>query len=100
VPDKDVTSVSNWFHNNKNAILRDETEYIEHSGDLFSVVPKPRTPLRRLLDWSSRFRRAKFWRKPPKLQDENIHYASDQRIDFFVHTINTGLGLFMLIVPL
>ncbi|KAF2470794.1 uncharacterized protein BDR25DRAFT_369291 [Lindgomyces ingoldianus] len=100
VPEKDISSISNWFHNYENAIHPPETSYIHSHGDLFAVVPKNKTPLRRLLEQSSHFRLWKLWKKAPKIQDENIHYTSDQRIDFFVGMINTTLGLIMLIVPL
>jgi hypothetical protein len=100
VAQKDIASVSNWFYNHNNAIHPAETEYINSYEDLFSIVPKFKTPLRRLLETSSRFRLARLWRKAPKLPDENIHYSSGQRIEIFVNVINTTLGMIMLVVPL
>jgi hypothetical protein len=100
VAQKDIASVSNWFYNHNNAIHPAETEYINSYEDLFSIVPKFKTPLRRLLETSSRFRLARLWRKAPKLPDENIHYSSDQRIEIFVNVINTTLRMIMLVVPL
>jgi hypothetical protein len=64
------------------------------------MVPKNKTPLRCLLERSSHFRLARLWRKAPKIAGENIHYASDQRIEFFVNVIMTFMGLIMLILPL
>jgi hypothetical protein len=64
------------------------------------MVPKNKTPLRRLLETSSHFRLASLWRKPSKIQDDNIHYSSDQRIDLFVNVIMTSMGMIMLILPL
>lgn len=101
VQDKDATSISNWFHNHQHAILTDETEYINHISDLFSMVPKTKAPLRRLLERSSRFRMARMWRRIfPDNDDENVHYASDQHIDRFVTVVITAIGLTMLIAPL
>lgn len=101
VQDKDVASISNWFHNHQHAILTDETEYINHTSDLFSMVPKTKAPLRRLLERSSHFRLARVWRRTlPENDDENVRYASDQRIDHFVALIITAIGLTMLIAPL
>ncbi|KAF1850419.1 uncharacterized protein K460DRAFT_327258 [Cucurbitaria berberidis CBS 394.84] len=64
---KDINSVSNWFHNHKNAIHPDEAAYINSRHDLFSVVSRNKTPLRRLLEVSPRFRLARLWRKPSSL---------------------------------
>lgn len=100
VASKDMNSVSNWFHNHKNAIHPAETAYINEQRDLFSMVPKNKSPLRRLLETSSHFRLAWLWRKAPKIEDENIHYASDQRIEFFVNVVITLMGMVMLILPL
>lgn len=62
------------------------------------MVPKLSSSLRQLL------KRSPFLRlllgKKPHIIDENIHYLSDQRIDFFIAMIMTTLGLAMLIAPL
>ena len=34
------------------------------------------------------------------MEDKNVHYTSDQRIDVFVNTIIVMVGLIMFIVPL
>lgn len=100
VAKKDRTSLANWFSNNPDAILADETEFINHPQDLFAIVPKVETPLRRALERSSRFRLFRLWKTPPPIDDSNIHYTSDQRIDMFVNMIIAMVGLIMLIVPL
>ena len=100
VPSKDATSISNWFYNHRNAILAEETDYVNHSKDLFAMVPKSKTPLRKFLERSSHFRLLRLWRKKSVVEDENIHYISDQRINLFVALVITILGLAMLIVPL
>lgn len=42
----------------------------------------------------------RLWKTPPPIEDSNIHYTSDQRIDMFVNLIIALVGLVMLIVPL
>lgn len=63
VAKKNITSVSTWHYNNQNAILDKEVAYIEHSNDLFSMVPKIKSSLRAFLERSRRFRLLSFWRK-------------------------------------
>lgn len=104
MPEKDIRSLDNWFYNNGNAILAEETEYIRYPSDLFSLVPRIKSPLRLLLERSSRFRFLKWWQQKtvehPAGGDENVHYSSDEKIDRFVATVIMGLGLIMLIAPL
>lgn len=99
VHDRNRTSLSNWFSNNDQAILAEETDYVKYSEDLFAVVSKSKTPLRLLLERSSHFRLFRLWLKPSQ-GDQNVYYTSDQRIDTFVDIIIALIGLIMLIVPL
>lgn len=104
VPKKDICSLENWFYNNGNAILAEETSYIKHHSDLLSVVPTPKSPLRSLLERSSHFRLLRLWQRKDNdqstSQDENVHYISDEKIDSFIATFIMTLGLLMLIAPL
>ena len=104
VPKKDIRSLDNWFYNNENAILAEETDYIRHPSDLFSIVPKIKSPLRLLLERSSHFRFLKWWQQKsverPAGGDENVHYSSDEKIERFVATVIMSVGLIMLIAPL
>lgn len=68
---------------------------------------KPTSPLRELLERSTRFRGASLWRKKtPKGAYEHHPYpdtlrlAHDARIDAFVGITITVLGMIMLIAPL
>jgi hypothetical protein len=70
-------------------------------------VPKPTTPLRRILETSSRFRLSRLWAQaPPDLPIHTshatgtIHYSSDARIDAFIGLIITTSGTVMLVAPL
>lgn len=104
VPKKDISSLEAWFHNNGNAILEAETEYIKRSSDIFAVVPKSKSPLRVLLEHSHHFRLLKLWQQKDvdntTYNDENVHYISDEKIDRFITTFIMVLGLIMLIAPL
>ena len=100
VPKRDISNLNKWFHNNLNAILAEETEYIKHPSDLFSLVPRVKSPLRLLLEHSSRFRLLKLWQQKTINEDTDVHYFSDEKIDHFVATVIMGLGLIMLIAPL
>ena len=84
--------------------MAEETEYIKHPSDLFSLVPRVKSPLRLLLERSSRFRLLKLWQQKTvdhsASEDKDIHYFSDEKIDHFVATMIMGLGLIMLIAPL
>ena len=94
-----VRSVSNWFENHPNAIKGEESEYIQRRKDLFSVVPRTISPLRQLLERSSRFRFSALWMK--RVDDGGtIHYSSEQRIEFFISAVITIVGICLLIAPL
>lgn len=79
---------------------------MDKADDLIQLVPKSSTPLRRLLEKSSRFRLSSLWRtKDPPLPQhsvhpEEIHYSSDTKIDNSIGITITILGMLMLIVPL
>jgi hypothetical protein len=100
VASKDIDSMANWFYNKPKAILDEEAQYIQKTDDLFAMVPKTKSPLRRFLERSSHFRFLRLWRQNIPQADENVHFSSDQRIDAFVAFVLTVLGLAMLISPL
>jgi uncharacterized protein (DUF983 family) len=100
VAGKDRNNIVNWFSNHETAIAAEETEYIQHSEDLFAIVPKSKAPLRRFMEHSRHFRLFRLWMKASPVEDENVHYTSDQRIDLFVNLVIALVGLIMLIVPL
>ncbi|KAL5334669.1 hypothetical protein BJX70DRAFT_350980 [Aspergillus crustosus] len=111
VEEKDINSLRNWHHNHDGAITAEERKYVE-KNDLFVLVPKDRSPLRRLLERSSRFRFFRLWKtsncknndKPnPELPfhtQQHIHYSSDKRIDRFVTLTTIATGLIMIIAPI
>ncbi|KAF1948719.1 hypothetical protein CC80DRAFT_485693 [Byssothecium circinans] len=107
VPPNHIRSVSNWFSHTQNAIHDEERAYITHPTDLIQLVPSSYTPIRSLLERSTRFRLFGLWRKPTPTslhghfpQPDLLHYTSDSRVDAFVAATVTFLGMVMLIVPL
>jgi hypothetical protein len=104
IPPKDVNSVKTWFENHVNAISEPESRYIDQKSDLIQLVPKTKTPLRRLLERSQKFRLWKTWHV--KRDDLESHdpdheiYTSDEQIEGFVTLTIGSVGLVMLIAPL
>jgi hypothetical protein len=106
-PKRNTQSISNWLSNEENAILPSEAAYISKTHDLVQLVPKAVTPLRKLLEKSTRFRLARFWEKtPPNLPTHSsahpdaVHYSSDTRIERAIGIAITLVGMGMLIAPL
>jgi len=105
-PQHDIQSLLNWHTNhNSCAIADEEREYLSRKHDLISLVPKVKTPLRRLLEKSSNFKLHWFWKDKDgpelPLYDRNeVRFFSDKKIDAFITVIITALGTVMLIVPL
>ena len=103
---QDIKSLRNWHYNHSNlAISAPETAYLSHDLDLYSVVPKEKTPLRRLLDRSRKFRIHSLWKssKAPELpvyDQDVITYTDDKRIDRFVTIVIVGVGTAMLLTPM
>jgi hypothetical protein len=103
---QDLKSVRNWHYNHGGvAISEDEQRYLDHELDLFCVVPKEKTPLRRLLDRSRKFRIHPFWKSKeapelPVYDQDVITYTSDKRIDRFITVVIVGVGTVMLLVPM
>jgi len=101
--DQDIKSLENWHWNHNNcAIDPEEQKYLSYKHDLFSLVPRVKTPLRRFLD---RFRIHSLWKdkKAPELPlyDRNVvTYVSDKRIDRFVTVVTVTVGLSMLVAPI
>lgn len=103
---QDIKNLRNWHYNHSElAISAAETAYLNHDLDLYSVVPKEKTPLRRLLDRSRKFRIHSLWKsaKAPKLpvyDQDVITYTDDKRVDRFVTIVIVGVGTVMLLMPM
>ncbi|KAI5358521.1 hypothetical protein Slin15195_G109690 [Septoria linicola] len=102
-PVKDIKSVADWVTDKANAILDAEIEYVSKStnhADLFAMVPKKDSPVRKVLERSSWFRQWSIWQIPSQLNEPTVTFASDRHIDAFVTASIVAIGLVMLVAPL
>ncbi|KAJ8126334.1 hypothetical protein O1611_g7303 [Lasiodiplodia mahajangana] len=102
---QDIRSLCNWHYNHDDgAILLDERKYLEHTGDLFSVIQKDKAPLRKLIDRSRLLRTLCIWRlnnqSTPNDEVGIVSYYSDERINTFASAVIVSLGAILLLVPL
>lgn len=106
-PRRDVKSVQRWHANHDfAAIAQVEQKYImDHEDDLFCVIEKDKTPLRRLLDTSRHLRTLNIWRKGTEKDEEGdenayVAYYSNKRLDGFVSVFIMAVGVVMPLVPI
>jgi hypothetical protein len=103
---KAVVSVQNWHENHGNLVIApEEQEYLSHDLDLFPLARREKTPLRKLLERSRRFRIHSVWRKKkvpelPVYDADTVKLLSDKRIDRFITAITMSIGSAMLIAPM
>jgi hypothetical protein len=62
----EICNIKNWHQEYEGAIEKEEANYIDNTDDLISIVPKVKTPLRRLLEKMSS-RRWRIFRVKPEL---------------------------------
>ena len=104
-PHRDIRSIRNWHYNHScMAISADEQKYLEQDDDLFCLVRKDKTPLRRMIDSSHRLRTMSLWRHKsddvPTYDAGSVFLYSDQRIDGLASAIIIAIGITMLITPI
>lgn len=103
---RDIESIRVWHRNtNHYAIDGDEKSYLDEELDLFSLVPREKTSLRKLLDKSRVFRHLFLLRKSktPELPLYNkswVHYFSDELMDRCVTMVIVSVGTLMLVAPM
>lgn len=97
----------NWHQNHDwSAISKEEQQYLSAELDLVYIVPKEKTPLRRLLDHFAALRRHPLFKDkaapihPLHSNMDTISYFSDQRMDFLVNAIILVTGIAMLVTPM
>ncbi|KAJ4263347.1 hypothetical protein NW762_006165 [Fusarium torreyae] len=103
-PQRDIESIQNWHYNHGSvAVASEEQKYLDQD-DLFCVLQKDKTPLRRLIDRSYRLRTLRLWRHSednvPEYDTSNVSYYSDRRIDRFASGVIVTIGMCLLILPL
>lgn len=103
-PSRDVKSIRSWHSSHSDAaISAHEIQYLGHDEDLFCVVRREKTPLRRLIDRSLMIRTLHLWKQTKDVPDydaNNVTYYSDKRMDGFASIMITGIGIIMLITPI
>ncbi|KAI0881853.1 uncharacterized protein GGS22DRAFT_191575 [Annulohypoxylon maeteangense] len=104
-PSRVIESIRNWhFNHDYAAINKDEQSYLDHEKDLISVLPKDKSPVRRLIDHSRRLRTFSIWKRDqPNIPDYDatfVSYYSDKRIDGFASGLITSAGVILLISPI
>ncbi|KAL9598672.1 MAG: hypothetical protein Q9219_004341 [cf. Caloplaca sp. 3 TL-2023] len=124
---RQISYFRNWLANNNQPIRSAEVSFIEEEGDLMPVVPRVKSPLRRLIDRYDTLGRLACWRikktevplsvssirKLMPLQLDRRHYSffenydtdttiyyDEKRIDTVMTCVTIGLGLSMLVGPL
>jgi hypothetical protein len=103
---RDIRNIEVWHRNtNHYAIEDEEKSYLTHTLDLFSLVPREKSPLRQLLDTSRLFRHLSIFKKrhTPKLPLYNqgwVHYFSDKSMDRCVTVVIVTIGTAMLVAPM
>jgi hypothetical protein len=99
----DIASLKNWLDYRGNAILDEETRFLDHREDLVALAPKEKVPLRALLERSDAFRKSWLFRRSSTINkdaDQRTFYISDERMNRFISFIIVIIGLLMLITPL
>jgi hypothetical protein len=104
--ERDIRNIEVWHRNtNHYAIEDEEKSYLTQKHDLFSLVPREKSPLRKLLDTSRLFRHLLIFKKrhTPKMPLYNtswVHYFSDKSMDRCVTVVIVSIGTLMLISPM
>lgn len=105
-PNHDIESVQNWHYNHNTAINEEEQAYLTKPHDLFALLPRTKSPLRRLLERSKVFRLWLMWRKVtsdptlPVYDKKEFTHISDNRVDRCVNTVVVAIGIAMLVGPI
>ncbi|KAI1170933.1 hypothetical protein F4777DRAFT_567498 [Nemania sp. FL0916] len=101
-----VRSLRIWHENHDNAaILPEERQYLDHKheSDLFSVVQRDKTPLRRFIDNSRWLRTLAIWRlkKQDTVEIEpEVELYSEKRMNTFASSVIVAFGAILLLAPL
>lgn len=104
-PKHDIESIQNWYQNhNDTAINTPEQTYLSNTHDLFSLIPRDKSPLCIFLERSLAVRLLRLWRKkttnPSLPLYDDTTYMSDKRIGRFVNVVVIVIGIAMLICPI
>lgn len=98
-----INNVKNWLHNHPLAITYEEQAFIQKEGDLFTLVPRTRSPLQKVLEKWQALGRTGLFRKPQRddrLFSETTTYHSNARMEFFASGVVIITGLMLLLGPM
>jgi hypothetical protein len=100
-----IRSLKTWHSNHPDAIAREETTYLDHTADLFRLLPRNAEPLRKFLERWDSFTFFTLWRKEPDqglpvAERQEVLYMEDEKIDSFVLCVTVVIWLAMLIAPI
>ena len=96
-----IRNVSNWLHNNDQAIDQDEASFIQSEGDLIALVPKQRSLLRHGLEQVSSIRNLfRVNHRADRILSDTTTYASDRGMDLRTSILIVFIGLGMLLGPM
>jgi len=92
---------------NRGPIADKEAEFINQEGDLVSLVPKDKVPLRRYLDQKEWFMKLPFFREKENNRHysdahspDTTHYQNDFRVNGFIGALSLIVGLAFVIGPI
>lgn len=101
--DRHVSNLRNWFKNNREAIVPAEQHFLTpgKERDLFPVVLKEKSPLRRVLGRWNWLRYLFVPRsKVGQVDSPATHYTSETALDRFTNTVILAAGLCLLFGPM
>ena len=75
-----IRNVKTWLKNSNNPIAKEEVRYIDKEGDLMPMVPKIKTPLRRIMDRYQVLRKFSCFRQT-KVRTVHVTYFLSPRPD-------------------
>ncbi|MCJ1396330.1 hypothetical protein MMC18_009219 [Xylographa bjoerkii] len=103
VATKDIRSLDAWAIDNPNGILAEELHYLKSGDDLIYVLPKEKSPLRRIYNKAESLGLGWFRRHPTDIlgyDPESTSLQEDERAETVISRVVLVIGLVMLIDPL
>jgi len=92
--------VKNWLHNNPGTIVEEEVAFIEKDGDIVSLITRPKSPLRRLIERFPTLRAWAIFRAKPRsthVTSSTTIYHSTGAVEIAVFVIVVVGALFLFV---
>lgn len=100
---KDIRSVEIWAKDHPNGILDTELQYVKSGDDLVYVLPKEKSPLRRIYNKAESLGLGWFRREPTDVigyDPETTLLQEEERAEIVLNRVILVIGLLMLVGPL